>query len=496
MPKYIIALDQGTSSSRSILVDTQGQIVHIAQKEITQFYPESGYVEHDATEIWDTQISTLQQLLTERSIKPSDVAGIGITNQRETCLLWNKKTGEPLSRAIVWQDRRTADFCDQLTQSAHQKYIQSQTGLVIDAYFSASKIKWLLEHTPGVDELIEAGNLCAGTIDSWLIYKLTGNHFTDPSNASRTMLYNINTHAWDQKLLDIFNIPLSILPEVKASNANFGQVNTTIIGCPIPVLAVLGDQQASLFGQLCFTSGSVKNTYGTGCFMLMNTGTSRIKSVSGLISTIAWQLDGEQPVYALEGSVFIAGAAIQWLRDGLKLIDDSPDSEFYAMKVEESSGVYVVPAFTGLGAPYWDMYARGGIFGLERSTEKSHLIRATLESLAYQSADVLRCMIKDSALQLDSIRVDGGASVNNLLMQFQADILNTKVVRPQYTESTALGVAFLAGLTLGFWSKESLKASSANDTTFEPKMSKNERTQRLHGWQKAVSRCKDWLDHD
>ncbi len=496
MPNYILSIDQGTSSSRAVLVNSRGSIEKISQSEFTQYFPSPGLVEHDANEIWSSQLKVIRALFEDNTINPESVSGIGITNQRETCLLWNKKTGEPLGRAIVWQDRRTANACDQLNASGKFDWIKEKTGLVVDAYFSATKIAWMLKNYEGVEELLKTDDLCAGTIDSWLIFKLTGKHYTDPSNASRTMLFNINTNAWDTELLDLFEIPRSILPKVIPSNSNFGKLKSEILGVEIPIYGVLGDQQAALFGQMCHEPGMAKNTYGTGCFMLMNTGTKKVDSKAGLLSTIAWQLEGMHPIYALEGSVFIAGAAIQWLRDGLKIIDETPDSEYYALKVEDTKGVYVVPAFTGLGAPYWDMYARGGIFGLTRDVDKSHIIRATLESLAYQTYDVLNCMLEDSSVPIRVLKVDGGAANNNLLMQFQADMLNTIIERPANTESTALGVAYLAGIRLGLWTKESLQSNVKPAECFYPEMDKAKRSNLLRGWAKAVSRCKDWEDKD
>ena len=496
MPNYILSIDQGTSSCRAILVDSQGSIIRIKQKEFTQYFPSPGLVEHDANEIWSCQLGVLKALFEEGDIRPEDIKGIGITNQRETCLLWNKKTGEPLGRAIVWQDRRTANHCDQLKARGLDQLIKEKTGLIVDAYFSGTKIAWMLDNYAGARDLATKDELCVGTIDSWLIYKLTGNYLTDPSNASRTMLYNINEGVWDDELLQIFNIPKHILPQVNPSNSDFGSTSSAIFGAEVPIQGVLGDQQAALFGQMCTEPGMAKNTYGTGCFMLMNTGIERIDSNAGLLSTIAWQLEGEKAVYALEGSVFIAGAAIQWLRDGLKIIDESPDSEYYALKVEDTNGVYVVPAFTGLGAPYWDMYARGGIFGLTRDVDKSHIIRATLESLAYQTHDVLNCMLEDSSVPISVLRVDGGAANNNLLMQFQADILDTVIERPETTESTALGVAYLAGIKAGMWSLESIKKSRSSSEVFNPAMDAAKRKALLKGWAKAVLRCKDWEEKD
>ncbi|MBP6664353.1 MAG: glycerol kinase GlpK, partial [Chitinophagales bacterium] len=450
MSRYILALDQGTTSSRAILFNEKAQIVGIAQREFTQIYPQAGWVEHNPNEIWDTQLATAQQVLTQCGVTATQIAAIGITNQRETTVVWDKKTGKAIYNAIVWQDRRTADTCTDLKNKGFEPYIRENTGLVIDAYFSGTKIKWILDNVPDAREKAEKGQLLFGTIDTWLIWKLTNGktHATDYSNASRTMLYNIANLAWDKQLLAELNIPAKMLPKVLNSSDNYGTTTPELFGgTAIPITGVAGDQQAALFGQACFTQGMAKNTYGTGCFMLMNTGTERIRSKNGLLTTIAWGLNGTVE-YALEGSVFIAGAAIQWLRDGLRLIDSAADSEFYANKVPNSDGVYVVPAFAGLGAPYWDMYARGAIFGLTRRTTKAHLVRATLESLAYQTRDVLKAMEADSGLKLRTLRVDGGACANNLLMQFQADILDTPVERPALVETTAMGAAYLAGIAV------------------------------------------------
>ncbi|QZT34853.1 glycerol kinase GlpK [Caldalkalibacillus thermarum TA2.A1] len=491
---YILALDQGTTSSRAILFDKQGQIVGIAQKEFEQIYPQPGWVEHDPMEIWGTQSGVAREVLERTGIKPQQVAAIGITNQRETTVVWDKQTGKPIYNAIVWQDRRTADICDELKQKGLEEYIKENTGLVIDAYFSGTKVKWILDHVEGAREKAEAGELLFGTIDSWLIWKLTGGraHVTDYSNASRTMLYNIKELAWDERLLKELDIPPSILPEVKPSSHVYGVTDpSTFGGAQIPIAGVAGDQQAALFGQTCFEEGMAKNTYGTGCFLLMNTGETPVTSQSGLLTTIAWGIDGKVE-YALEGSIFIAGAAVQWLRDGLKLIDSAPDSEYYATKVDDTDGVYVVPAFAGLGAPYWDMYARGAIFGLTRGTRKEHIIRATLESLAYQTKDVLDAMQKDAGLKLKTLKVDGGAVTNNFLMQFQADILGVNVERPKVTETTALGAAYLAGLEVGFWNKDEIIHNAQLDTTFQPHMSAEKRDTLYKKWQKAVKRTMNW----
>jgi len=492
--KYILALDQGTTSSRAILFNKAGEMVGVSQKEFTQIYPKAGWVEHDAMEIWGTQSGVAREVLEKTGIKPQEVAAIGITNQRETAVIWDKNTGKPIYNAIVWQDRRTAEICDEIKSRGLEDYIKESTGLVVDAYFSGTKVKWILDNVEGAREKANKGELLFGTIDTWLIWKLTGGkqHATDYSNASRTMLYNIKNLEWDQKLLSELNIPSSVLPEVKPSSFVFGVTDPqTFGGAEIPISGVAGDQQSALFGQTCFEKGMAKNTYGTGCFMLMNTGEQAVTSNSGLLTTIAWGIDGKVE-YALEGSIFIAGAAIQWLRDGLKIIDSAPDSEFYASKVEDTDGVVVVPAFAGLGAPYWDMYARGAVFGLTRGTTKDHLIRATLESLAYQTKDVLSAMEKDSGITLKSLRVDGGAVANNLLMQFQADILGVGVDRPALTETTALGAAYLSGLAVGFWNKEDIVQNAKLDRVFEPNMEDDTRAKLYRRWKKAVQRTMDW----
>jgi len=493
MSKYILALDQGTTSSRAILFNKSGNIVDSEQQEFSQIYPQSGWVEHNALEIWSSQMRVTKELLKRRKIKAKDIAGIGITNQRETTVVWDRHTGQPIHNAIVWQDRRTAGFCDELKAAGLESYVKKNTGLVIDAYFSGTKVKWLLDHIKGARARAEKGDLLCGTIDSWLIWNLTEGekHVTDYSNASRTMLFNIRTLKWDKKLLKAMDIPESLLPKVVDSSGTLG--TTKCFGNEMKIAGVAGDQQAALFGQRCFSPGMAKNTYGTGCFMLMNTGDKPIASKSGLLTTIAWGINGKVE-YALEGSVFIAGAAIQWLRDGLKIIDTAPDSEFFAMKVSSTDGVYVVPAFAGLGAPYWDMYARGGILGLTRGTTKSHLIRATLESLAYQTRDVLGAMEKDSKIKLKTLKVDGGASANNLLMQFQSDILGAKVQRPKIIETTALGAAYLAGLAVKFWKKSELTKGVKPAITFTAGMKNDEREKLYAGWKKAVSRVMDWED--
>lgn len=490
---YILALDQGTTSSRAILFGQEGNIQAVEQQEFTQIYPRPGWVEHDPKEIWNTQLKVLQALLRKQKIAAGQVAAIGITNQRETAVVWNRRTGEPIHNAIVWQDRRTASICDRLKEDGHEPYIRENTGLLADAYFSGTKVKWILDNVPGAREEAERGELAFGTVDSWLIWKLTGGkvHITDYTNASRTLLYNIKKLEWDNHLMEILGVPASMLPEVRRSSEVYGHTTENLLGAPAPIAGIAGDQQAALFGQACHSPGMAKNTYGTGCFMLMTTGEEAVTSRSGLVTTIASKLDGT-PQYALEGSVFIAGAAIQWLRDGLKIIDEAPDSEFYAMKVPHADGVYVVPAFAGLGAPYWDMYARGAILGLTRGTTKAHLIRATLESLAYQVRDVLDAMEKDSGLSLQTLRVDGGASANGLLMQFQADILGANVERPRIIETTALGAAYLAGLAVGYWKPEDISDKWQLDATFVPSMEEEERNRLYRGWQKAVKRAMDW----
>ena len=494
--KYILAFDQGTTSSRAILFDKVGAIVAVAQKEFTQIFPKPGWVEHNPEEIWQSQIEVAREVVAKANIQPTEIAAIGITNQRETAIIWDKETGKPIYNAIVWQDRRTADFCDELKSRNLTEYIKENTGLVIDAYFSGTKINWILNNVEGARQKAHEGKLCFGTVDTWLIWKLTKGevHATDFSNASRTLIYNIKDLCWDDKLLHEFDIPATILPTVQSSSGIFGNTHSDVFfDIEIPIAGVAGDQQSALFGQTCFEPGMAKNTYGTGCFMLMNTGTERVNSQHGLLTTIAWSVDGKVE-YALEGSVFIAGAAIQWLRDGLKLIDAAQDSEFFAMKVEDTGGVYVVPAFAGLGAPYWDMYARGAVFGLTRATEKSHLIRATLESLAYQTYDILEVMEKDSNIELKTLKVDGGACANNLLMQFQSDILNVKVIRPKVIETTALGAAYLAGIAVGFYKKEELFKNQHISASFEPKMKSDKREKLLKGWKKAVERSKNWED--
>lgn len=495
MRQYILSLDQGTTSSRAILFNQKSNILASEQREFKQIFPQPSWVEHDAEEIWNTQLRVARQVLKKKKIKPQQIAAIGITNQRETTVVWDKKTGKPIHNAIVWQDRRTAKICDKLTKDGWEKYVRNNTGLVIDAYFSGTKVKWLLDNVKGARKRAEKGELLFGTIDSWLVWKLTGGkvHVTDYSNASRTMLFNIKTLKWDKKMLKALNIPEAMLPEVKSSSTVYGETSSKLFGEKIKIAGIAGDQQAALFGQACHRKGMAKNTYGTGCFMLMNAGNKFVKSKSGLLTTIAWGLNGKV-TYALEGSVFIAGAAIQWLRDGLEMINQSPDSEYYASKVNHTDGVYVVPAFAGLGAPYWDMYARGAIFGLTRGTTKAHFIRATLESLAYQSKDVLTAMQKDAKLPLATLRVDGGASANNLLMQFQSDILGVNVQRPKVIETTALGAAYLAGLAVGYWKKSEISKNWQIDKTFKPEMKTIDRDKLYKGWQKAIERTRNWED--
>jgi glycerol kinase len=490
--KYILAIDQGTTSSRTVLVNEAGEIKGIAQQEFRQIFPQSGLVEHDAKEILTTQLGTIYRVLRDHSVSAKQIAAIGITNQRETTVLWDRKTGEPIYNAIVWQDKRTAPICETLKARGLATYVKENTGLVIDSYFSGTKIHWLLKNVEGAQQRAERGELAFGTIDSWLIWNLTGGkvHATDYTNASRTMLFNIRDLKWDKKLLTELEIPESLLPTVHPSAFNFGSFR--LEDNDVPITGVAGDQQAALFGQACFKPGMAKNTYGTGCFMLMNTGTKIQLSKNGLITTIAWGLDGKVE-YALEGSVFIAGAAVQWLRDSLHLIDQSKDSEYFAAKALGSNDVYVVPAFAGLGAPYWDMYARGAIFGLTRDTGKDHIIKATLESLAYQTKDILNAMQEDAGLKLASLKVDGGACANNILMQFQSDILGTEVDRPEVIESTAMGAAYLAGIQIGLWKKEDIEKNRKIQRCFKPEMPTETRDKLYEGWKKAVQRTMGWL---
>ncbi|MDT8902469.1 glycerol kinase GlpK [Anaeroselena agilis] len=493
--KYVLALDQGTTSSRAIIFDDQSGIVAVAQKEFTQIFPKPGWVEHDADEIWSTQIGVAAEAVAKAGINPGDIAAIGITNQRETTVVWDKTTGKPVYNAIVWQSRQTMEICDALKAKGLADTFRHKTGLVIDAYFSGTKVKWILDNVPGARDKAERGDLLFGTIDTWLIWKLTAGkvHVTDYSNASRTLMYNIRDLKWDEEILAELTVPAAMLPTVRPSSEVYGHTDPGVfLGAAVPIAGAAGDQQAALFGQTCFLPGMAKNTYGTGCFMLMNTGEKLYESKNGLLTTIAWGLDGKVE-YALEGSIFIAGAAVQWLRDSLRLIETAADSEYYARKVNDAEGVYVVPGFVGLGAPYWDMKARGAILGLTRGSAKAHIIRATLDAMAYQTKDVLSAMEADSGISLQALKVDGGAVGNNILMQFQADILDVPVDRPQVTETTALGAAYLAGLATGVWNdKESLVSNWKLDTRFTPQMD-GERSAKLYkGWQKAVARALDW----
>ncbi len=491
--KYIMALDSGTTSNRCILFDKAGNICSMAQKEFTQIFPNPGWVEHDAEEIWSTQLGVAVEAINKCGATASDIAGIGITNHRETTIVWDKNTGNPIYNAIVWQCRRTAQYCDEL-KATHEKLIREKTGLVVDAYFSATKVKWILDNVEGAREKAQKGELLFGTVETWLIWKLTGGqvHVTDYSNASRTMMFNINTLKWDEDILEMLNIPSSMLPEVRCSSEIYGYTKASIIGGEIPIAGAAGDQQAALFGQNCFTKGSAKNTYGTGCFLLMNTGEKPVFTDNGLVTTIAWGIDGKA-TYALEGSIFVAGAAIQWLRDEMQFIRNAAESEELALEVDDTNGCYVVPAFTGLGAPYWDPYARGTIVGLTRGVNKNHIVRATLDSIAYQVSDVLGAMAEASGIKLLSLNVDGGASANNYLMQTQADIIDVPVNRPICIESTALGAAYLAGLAVGYWSDyEDISKNYGIDKTFEPKMDEGTREGLLKGWKKAVKYAFDW----
>ncbi|MCG9635974.1 glycerol kinase GlpK [Vibrio parahaemolyticus] len=498
--KYIVALDQGTTSSRAVILDHDANIVSVAQREFTQIYPQAGWVEHDPMEIWATQSSTLVEALAKSGIRSDQLAAIGITNQRETTIVWNKETGKPVYNAIVWQCRRTADICEDLKSRGLEDYVRDNTGLVLDPYFSGTKVKWILDNVEGAREDAEAGKLLFGTVDTWLVWKMTQGrvHVTDYTNASRTMLFNINDLCWDQKLLDEMGIPASMMPEVKRSSEIYGKTNIGGKGgTRIPIAGIAGDQQAALYGQMCVEAGQAKNTYGTGCFLLMNTGQEKVTSKNGLLTTLACGPKGE-PAYALEGAVFMGGASIQWLRDELKILNGAEDSEYFATKVDTSNGVYVVPAFTGLGAPYWDAYARGTIVGLTRGVNSNHMIRATLEGIAYQTRDVLDAMQADSGIKLANLRVDGGAVANNFLMQFQSDVLNTEVHRPQVTEVTALGAAYLAGLAVGYWNSiDELQDKAVLDRTFEPHDDEEKRNRRYKGWKRAVKCAQTWSElHD
>ena len=496
MPDYILSLDQGTTSSRAIIFDRKGNIVATAQKEFTQIFPQPGWVEHDANEIWSTQLGVATEAVLKAGLTINDIAAIGITNQRETTVVWDRKTSQPVYNAIVWQDRRTAAYCDTLKKDGSAEIIKTKTGLVTDAYFSGTKVKWILDNVKGAKEKAQKGELCFGTVDSWLLWKLTNGqvHATDVSNASRTLLYNIHELKWDKELLKLFGIPESMLPEVRSSSEVYGHTQNILTAATIPVSGIAGDQQSALFGQMCTQPGMVKNTYGTGCFMLMNTGTKPVASKNNLLTTVAWKVNGEVQ-YALEGSVFIGGAVVQWLRDGLKIIQTSADVEALASKAEDNGGVYLVPAFTGLGAPYWNQHARGIIVGITRGSTDAHIARAAVESIAFQSMDLLKAMEADAGLPIKEVRVDGGATVNNQLMQFQADILNTNVIRPQVTETTALGAAYLAGLAVGFWkSIDELQQYWQKDKAFAPTMPADKRNGLQKDWKKAVKAAQAWTE--
>lgn len=496
LEQYILALDQGTTSSRAVIFNRKGEIVSLAQYPFAQHYPQLGWVEHDAKEIWSTQLAAAKTVIEKAEITPNQIAGIGITNQRETVVLWDRETGEPLYNAIVWQCRRTSAFCDELRAKGHENLIQEKTGLLIDAYFSGSKIHWLLDNVPNAREKAQAGKLAVGTIDSWLIWQLSGGrlHVTDPSNASRTMLFNIHTMEWDDELLALFDIPKAILPKVVASSEIIGETDPSVLVTNIPICGIAGDQQAALFGQGCFERGQVKNTYGTGCFMLLNIGEQAVKSNQKLLTTIAWQIGNEKPLYALEGSVFIAGAAVQWLRDGLQIIDSAAETEELAASVADSGGVYLVPAFVGLGAPYWDQYARGAIVGITRGTTRAHIVRATLEAIAYQTRDLVEAFCQDAKCELSEIRVDGGATANNLLLQLQADILGLPVARPKMVESTVAGAAYLAGLACHYWkdTDELLELIGSSVTRFKPNLEEEKRKLNYKNWRRAVERAANW----
>jgi len=492
--KFILALDQGTTSSRAIVFDQKGEIVSSAQKELTQIFPQTGWVEHDANEIWSIQVGVAAEAIVRDGVTGKSIAGIGITNQRETTVIWDRETGQPIYNAIVWQDRRTAKYCDELRAKGHADMIQDKTGLVIDSYFSGTKVKWILDHVEGAREKAEAGKLAFGTIDSWLIWKLTQGevHVTDVSNASRTLLYNIKTLNWDIEMLELLDIPVSLLPEVKSSSEVYGHTARTLFAHEVPISGIAGDQQAATFGQMCIEPGSVKNTYGTGCFMLCNTGNKPVKSKNNLLTTIGWQINGET-TYCLEGSVFMGGAIVQWLRDGLGIIKSSADVEALAASVEDNGGVFMVPALTGLGAPHWDQYARGTIVGLTRGSTAAHIARAALEGIAFQVMDVLKAMEADAGIEMRELRVDGGAAINDLLMQFQSNVLDAPVFRPKNLETTALGAAYLAGLAVGYWDGvEAISSQWRMDRKFEPEMSKEESQRLITGWNKALGRSKDW----
>lgn len=494
MSQYILSLDQGTTSSRAIIFDKKGEVIAVAQKEFTQIFPQSGWVEHDALEIWSSQAGVAAEATVKAGINGKNIAAMGITNQRETVIVWDKNTGKPIYNAIVWQDRRTASFCDELKQAGKEEMIRNKTGLLIDAYFSATKIKWMLDHVPNARTEAEAGNLICGTVDTWLIWNFTKGelHVTDVTNASRTLLFNIHTMAWDDELLELFTIPKSMLPTVKQSSEVYGETKSTLFAHPIPIAGIAGDQQAALFGQMCTNPGMVKNTYGTGCFMLMNIGNKPKLSKNNLLTTVAWQINGET-AYALEGSIFIAGAVVQWLRDGLGIIKTAADVEELALKVKDTGGVYFVPAFAGLGAPYWDSNARGTIVGLSRGTTASHIARAAIESIAYQTADVLKAMEADAGVKIKELRVDGGATANNILMQFQSNLLNCKVIKPRVVETTALGAAYLAGLATGFWKDiAEIQQLWESDKVFDPATPTTETEKGFAEWKRAVSATQSW----
>ena len=490
MEKYILSLDQGTSSSRAIVFDQKGQIRSVAQREFTQYFPQSGWVEHNPHEIWSSQASVIAEAITSIDINGHNIAGIGITNQRETTIVWDRETEEPIYNAIVWQDRRTSEYCDKLKEEGYTEFIRSRTGLIIDAYFSATKIKWILDNVPGARERAEKGKLMFGTVDTWLIWRLTRGdvHVTDVSNASRTMLFNIHTLQWDEELLRLFDIPLSMMPEVRSSSEVYGHTKSTIFAHEVPISGIAGDQQAALFGQMCVEPGAVKNTYGTGCFLLMNSGEKPIDSKNNLLTTVAWKI-GDKVNYALEGSIFVGGSVVQWLRDGLGIIRSSSEVEALAASVPDTGGVYFVPALTGLAAPYWDQYARGSISGISRGTTAAHIARAALEGIAYQTLDIVDAMQRDSGIELCELKVDGGAARNNLLMQFQSDLLSTRVIRPQVTETTALGAAYLAGLAVGYWdSIDDIKQQWQAEHVFEPTAEREHIEKAVEGWHDAVRR--------
>lgn len=496
--KFILALDQGTTSSRAILFNHGGEIVSVAQKDYTQYFPKPGLVEHHPEEIWSSQMSVAAEAIAKKGISGLDIAAIGITNQRETTIVWDRETSETIYNAIVWQDRRTSKYCDELKEQGLTDMIREKTGLILDAYFSGTKLKWILDNVPGAREKAEKGKLCFGTVDTWLVWKLTRGkmHVTDVSNASRTLLFNIHTLEWDEDLLKLFNIPKSMLPEVKQSSEVYGETSTTLFSTKIPISGIAGDQQAALFGQLCTNKGMAKNTYGTGCFLLMNTGEKPVLSKNNLLTTIAWKINGKT-YYALEGSVFVGGAVVQWLRDGAKIVKTSADTENLAKTVSDNGGVYFIPALTGLGAPYWDPYARGGILGITRGTTDGHIARATLEGIAYQVYDLIKAMEADSGVHEIELRVDGGACANNLMMQFQSDIFGFNVIRPKTLETTALGAAYLAGLAVGYWkSIDELQAQRSVDRVFTPEMDKDKTEHYLKGWKRAVSRVLNWVDDE